>query len=110
MSMSGFCSIVTLISAAVSLGYAISSLRAATDGSRIPSSYALARSAALVVVAGVAPFTASLPFIAAAALGMICVRALDAVIGGRIGDRVKTYGPAITAAVNAVGLFLLLAT
>jgi hypothetical protein len=98
------CSIVTIISACVSLGYAVAAFRAASAPARLPSSYALARSAAFVAVAAVAPATGSLGFIAAAAIGLVCVQCLDAVIGGRTGDRLKTIGPAITAVANAAAL------
>jgi hypothetical protein len=98
------CSVLTIVSAGVSLGYSVVGLRAAEGPERLPSSYALARSVALVVVALVAPFTGSLGFIAAAAVGMVCVQALDAVIGGVQRDRLKTIGPAITAVANAIAL------
>jgi hypothetical protein len=52
----------------------------------------------------VAPVTGSLGFIAAAAVGLICVQALDAVIGGRSGDRLKTIGPAVIAVANTAVL------
>jgi hypothetical protein len=91
---------VTVISAAVSFGYALAGLRAATGDARTPSMYAFARSLALLLVAVIAPFTGSLAFVAAIAIAMIIVQAADAVIGVRIRDRVKTLGPAATAIVN----------
>lgn len=72
--------------------------------------YAFARSLALVVVAIVALFTGSVPFVAAVAIAMIVVQAADAVIGGVIRDRVKTVAPAATAAVNIAALAWLLAS
>jgi hypothetical protein len=98
------CSLVTIASACVSVGYAWAGFRVADGSERLPSSYALARSVALVVVALVAPVVGSLGFIAAAAVGLICVQALDAVIGGTSRNRLKTIGPAITAVANAAAL------
>lgn len=102
------CSLVTVASAGVSLGYAVAGLRAAAGAARTPSSYALTRSVALTLVAVVAPMTGSVGFIAAAAVAMILVQALDSVVGAQVHDRVKTVGPAITAIVNAVALIWLL--
>ncbi|MCU1479425.1 MAG: hypothetical protein JWQ19_211 [Subtercola sp.] len=98
------CSVLTIVSALVSLGYAAAGLRSASPSGRLPSSYALSRSMALVVVALAGPFTGNTGFIEAAAVCMICVQLLDAVIGGRSHDLLKTIGPAITAAVNATAL------
>ncbi|UGS28675.1 hypothetical protein K8F61_09405 [Microbacterium resistens] len=98
------CSVLTIVSAGVRLGYAVAGLRAAHGAERLPSSYALARSAALMVVALSAPVTSNLGFIAAAAVAMICVQSLDAVIGVRSGDRLKTIGPAFTAVANVAAL------
>ena len=102
------CSAVTIVSSLVSLGFAVAGLRARNGTGRVPSEYALARSAALVVIAIVAPLTSDAGFIAAA-VAMICVQGLDAVIGARLGNRVKTLGPAATAATNAVALVWLIA-
>jgi hypothetical protein len=104
------CAGVTLISSLVSAGYAVAGVRSAPPESRAPSMYALARSAALVVVAIIGLFTASIAFVAAVAVAMVLVQGLDAVIGVVTSDRVKTFGPAITAAVNAAALVWMLAS
>ncbi len=104
------CAGLTLISALVSAGYATAAWRAASAESRVPSMYALARSVALVVVAVIGLFSASVAFVAAAALAMIIVQGLDAVIGVFIRDRVKTIGPAITSLVNVAALIWMLAS
>ncbi|TFC07214.1 hypothetical protein E3O42_00030 [Cryobacterium adonitolivorans] len=83
-------------------------MRSSTEASRVPSQYALARSAALVVVAAVSILSASTEFAASAAIAMIAVQSFDAVIGGLRADRVKTFGPAFTALANAVALVWLL--
>lgn len=63
--------------------------------------YSMARSAALVVVAVTGLFSSSIAFEAAAAVAMTLVQGLDAVIGGVFSNRVKTFGPGITALANA---------
>ncbi|RFA17693.1 hypothetical protein B7R23_16850 [Subtercola boreus] len=85
-------------------------VRAAVENGRAASEYALSRSIALVAISIVALFTPNIAFVAAAALAMIVVQALDAVIGARSKDRTKTVGPAITAAVNTAALVWLLTT
>ena len=105
-----FCAAITLISALVSLGYAIAGLRGADAEARTASEYAFSRSLALAIAAIVAMFTASVAFVAAVALAMVIVQLVDAVIGARIPDRVKTFGPAATALVNAAALVWMLAS
>ena len=102
------CAAVTVVSSVVSAGYAVAGLRAATGDARVPSMYALARRVAHVQVATVALFAGSIGFLAAAALAMIAVQALDAVVGAKISDRLKTVGPAVTAAVNLIALIWLI--
>lgn len=104
------CAAVTVVSSLVSAGYAVAGLRAATAQSRIPSMYALARSLALVLAAIIGLFSGSIAFVAAVAVAMTAVQALDAAIGAVIRDRVKTLGPAITASVNAAALLWMLTT
>lgn len=70
--------------------------------------YAFVRSMALAVGAVVATLASSVPALSVIALAMILVQAGDAVIGVLIHDRLKTFGPAATAAVNAVVLIWLL--
>ncbi len=102
------CGAVTVISAFVSLGYSVAGLRGADAAARTGSTYAFARSLALAVVAVVAPFTGSVPFVAAVAVAMIVVQGADAVIGALLRDRLKTVGPAATAVAHAAVLLLLL--
>lgn len=104
------CAIATAISALVSAGYAVAGLHSAVDEARVPSMYALARSAALVAVAFVGLFSASAAFVAAVAVAMIVVQGLDAFIGVRISNKVKTIGPALTALVNLAALVWLLSS
>ncbi|MFC8733755.1 hypothetical protein ACFT5B_14970 [Luteimicrobium sp. NPDC057192] len=105
------CGLVTLVSAAVSLGYSIAALRAAdAPGERLASRYAAARSVALASVAVVALFSGSEGFVVAVGLAMVVVQALDAIVGSTIPDRLKTVGPAATAVVNAAAVVWLLAS
>lgn len=92
------CAAVTAISATVSLGYSIAGLVAAGETDRTASMYALARSVVLAVVAVAAIFIGSVPFLTAVAVAMVVVQAADAVVGRFIRDRLKTIGPAATAA------------
>jgi hypothetical protein len=101
------CGAVPMASALVSFGFSIAAVRVASAGEGAVR-YALARSFALVVVATVALFTATPPFLAAIALVMVIVQAGDAVVGGLARDRMKTLGPAFLAVVNLAALLWLL--
>ena len=70
--------------------------------------YTCARSIALAVTAVVALFARSTPFLAAVAIAMVILQAIDAIIGGILHDRLKTLGPALTALANAAALVWLL--
>lgn len=104
------CAAVALISAFVSLGYAIAGARSARGDALTPSRYALARSLALAVVAVVALFTSSIGFVAAVAGAMVIVQATDTVVGMTIKDRVKTFGPAFTSLAGLAALVWMLAS
>lgn len=105
------CAAITAISAAVSFGYAAVGLRQSPDGAaRTASQYAFARSAALLVAAVTAPFAGSTGFLAAVAIAMVIVQGADSLIGISIRDRVKTIGPAATAAANLGAVLWLLVT
>ncbi|MDR1118323.1 MAG: hypothetical protein LBL01_03370 [Bifidobacteriaceae bacterium] len=105
------CAGLTAVSAAVSLGFSVAGLKAADGpGSHTASRYALARSAALLAVAATAVFAGDVGFELAAAGAMVLVQALDAFVGAANADRLKTAGPALTAAANLAALIWLLAT
>lgn len=96
------CAVVTVISAGVSLGYAVAGLRAASGSTAVTASrYALARSAAFAALAIAALVVGSVAFLAAVATSMVIVQALDAFVGAAIPDRIKTVGPAATAVLGA---------
>ncbi len=94
------CTAFTLISACVSLGYSTAAVVAAKQAHGGSAEYTLARSVALVVVAIVPVAGERRDWLLAAAVAMVVVQALDAVIGRRLHDTLKTIGPAATAAVN----------
>lgn len=105
------CGAVTFVSAGVSLGYSVAALRAAgAPGEVTASRYAAARSVALLVAAVVGLCAGSVGFAAAVALTMIVVQGLDAVVGARIPDTLKTVGPAATAVANLAALGWMLAS
>lgn len=95
---------MTSVSAFVSLGYSVVALRSPAGAGQINARYALSRSLALAVAVTVVLFTHSPSWLRAVALAMIFVQAGDAAIGVSIRDRVKTFGPAFTAAANLVTL------
>ncbi len=102
------CALVSLISAAVSFGYSVAGVRGTVGADRTSSLYALSRSLALLVVAVAAPFTGSTAVVAAVALAMVIVQAVDALVGSKLHSMVKTLGPVATATANLVALIWLL--
>ena len=103
------CAAVTAISAIVSLGFSIAAVLKADGEAKTMALYACARSLALVLVSAVPLFTGSVAWLLAVACGMTIVQACDAAIGVRIGDRMKTLGPAGTALLNLAATIWLLA-
>lgn len=102
------CAAITAVSAFVSLGYSLAALRAPGASDRTSSLYAAARSLALAIAAVAALFVGSRDFLVAIAVTMTIVQAADALIGARINDRLKTVGPAATAAANAIAVMWLI--
>lgn len=104
------CGMVTLISAAVSFGFAVASFFAAKSEQStalVNAKYALSRSASLLLVAiGLLIFKEPSFLIGLSAV-MIFVQLFDGVIGIKISP-FKTVGPLITAVGNTVVLILFL--
>lgn len=98
------CAAVTAISAFVSLGYSFVAVRDSAGAESAAARYAFSRSLALAVAAAAVPITASPSWLRAVALVMILVQAGDAIVGAMLRDRLKTLGPAFTAAANLVAL------
>ncbi len=108
MSSYYVCAFITVASAFTSLGFSIVAISGSSRESRITALYAASRSVALAFVSLVPLLYVSTPFLAGIASVMIVVQGLDAVIGFRIHNAVKSYGPAVTALVNLVALALLM--
>lgn len=102
------CWLITTLSALVSLAFSLAAIRPSTGTTLTMALYASARSFALVVTSILAFSTGSVAWLQAVACSMVLVQALDAAIGVRINDRVKTLGPAATAIVNLAALVWLI--
>ena len=102
------CSIITALSAFVGLGYSIATVGWSPAPQQVPAMYAFARSLALAAAAVAALLTRSVAFAEAIAFTMIIVQAADAVIGVRLHERMRTFGPAATSLANAIALVWLM--
>lgn len=102
------CAFITAASALTSLGFSMAVLLAAEADSRINAMYAAARSLALALISLVAFLVSSRDFLMGIASVMILVQALDAVIGSKRHDILKTYGPAVTALIDLAALIWML--
>jgi hypothetical protein len=100
------CAIITAISAFVSFGFSLAALRGKGEP-LIASMYASSRSIALALISLVPLFTGTRSWLLAIALAMVIVQALDALVGIKQHDAMKTFGPACLAILNAVFLGLL---
>ena len=98
------CSSITAISALVGLGYSIATVGWSPTPQQVPAMYAFARSLALAAGAVAALLMQSVAFAEAIAFAMIIVQAGDAIIGVRLRERLRTFGPAATSLANAVAL------
>jgi hypothetical protein len=103
------CACVTAISAVVSLGFSIAAVLAADGEAWTMALYACARSLALVAVSAAPFFTGSVSWLLAIASAMTIVQACDTAVGVKIKDTMKTFGPAVTALVNAAAAIWLIA-
>jgi hypothetical protein len=95
---------VTAASAFVSLGFSRAAVLAVRYQARTNALYVLSRSVALVAVSLVPLISQTRSSLLTIALAMVIVQALDAVVGGIVRDRMKTFGPASLGAVNLVAL------
>ena len=103
------CATVTVVSAAVSLGFSLASTRGAAHAERSLAPYASARSFALLAASVAAFWAASLPWLELTAGCVIIVPTGDAAIGVTIRNHMKTVKPAMTAIFNIAALPWLLA-
>lgn len=97
------CAGFTLFSAVVSAGFSLMSLRM-VDGHEY-ALYAASRSVALPLAAAYAMALRSRGGVAALAVAMILVQLFDAMIGFRLNDPGRAYGPMVFSAIN-FGLLL----
>jgi len=98
------CAGVTVASAFVSLGFSVAAVPSVLHEARTLAMYALSRSVALAAVSVVPLISQTRSSLLTIALAMVVVQALDAVVGGTIRDRMKTFGPASLGALNLVAL------
>jgi hypothetical protein len=97
------CAGFTLFSAVVSAGFSLFALRMV--GGHEYVLYAASRSVALPFAAVFAMATRSRGGVAAIAIAMTLIQLLDAIIGFRLNDLGRAYGPLILSAMN-FGLLL----
>jgi hypothetical protein len=102
------CAAVTAVSAFVSLGFSIASVPGTNGQARTLALYTCARSIAFAIISVVPFATGWTLWLAAVAVGMIILQALDAGVGAAIGDRMKTLGPAAIAVTNLAALVWLI--
>ena len=100
------CAGVTAASALVSLGFSTAAVLSVRHQARTNANamYVLSRSVALAAVSLVPLISQTRSSLLTIALAMVIVQALDAVVGGIVRDRMKTFGPASLGAVNLVAL------
>jgi hypothetical protein len=98
------CALITAGSAFTSLGFSITAYLSSNKDSRTNSMYAVSRSVALAAISIFPFFNHAATGLIAIATSMIIVQALDAFIGIKIHDKVKSFGPALTATINLVTL------
>jgi hypothetical protein len=101
------CAVVTLISALTSLSFSVVALSNSDGKAQVNAMYASARSTALAIASVVVLFDRSRSWLEAIAVTMIIVQLLDAAIGIKIHDKMKTYGPATTALANLAAIIWL---
>ena len=104
------CAGVTAASAFVSLGFSVAALLSVRYQARTNANamYVLSRSVALAAVSLLPPISQTRSSLLTIALAMVIVQALDAIVGGIVRDRMKTFGPASLGALNLVALVWLL--
>jgi hypothetical protein len=92
------CAAFTLFSAVVSAGFSLLALR--TAGGHEYALYAASRSVALPLAAVYTMALRSRGGVAALAVAMILVQLFDAIIGFRLNDPGRAYGPMVVSAIN----------
>lgn len=106
MTVFWLCATVTTLSAFISAGFSLEALKS-SGGAQIAAMYGAARSVALAIASLIPLFNGSHDWLAAIALAMVIVQALDTLVGIRQHDVMKTAGPAALTVANAALLVLL---
>jgi hypothetical protein len=104
------CAGITAASALVSLGFSTAAVLPIRHQARTNAMYVLSRSVALAAVSLVPLIGQTRWSLVTIALAMVIVQALDAIVGGIVGDRMKAFGPASLGALNLVSLVWFLAS
>ncbi len=97
------CAVVTSLSAVISTGFSLAALRS-SGNALVGAMYTSSRSIALAIASFVPIFTGSRSWLMAIAVAMVTVQALDALIGIKQHDVMKTAGPATLSSLNLVVL------
>ena len=111
MNIYYMCSTITAISACVSLGFSIEAfIKAKHVGSEAFTNamYSLSRSCALAFSSFIPFLFHSISYLLLMSLIMIFIQALDAIIGFKIRNKFKTYGPMLTSIGNLIFLIWLI--
>ncbi len=102
------CALITAISALTSLGFSIHVSLSARYNKQTSAFYASSRSIALAIACLIPFIYHSKPLLIEIAVTMIIVQLLDAAIGISIKNKMKTYGPALTALINLFAVIWIL--
>src|SRR5882757_1001264 len=98
------CATITAVSALISLGFSIAAIVTSAEATRVVALYVCSRSLALAIASAVPFFTGSSSWLLAVAVCMTIVQTGDAVIGVIKNNRIETFGPLATAAVNLIAI------
>jgi len=101
------CASITAVSALISLGFSISAVVTSAGVTRVASLYVCSRSLALASASTIPFFTGSSSWLLAVAFCMTLVQTGDAAIGVIKGNRIETFGPLGTAALNLIAIIWL---
>ena len=103
----GICSVVTLVSACVSAGFAIGGLLGDSVMDRF-AQYAASRSIALLLAVVIAIVVRSAMGVALLGIALTAVQFFDGIIGVLANDPFKAYGPSAFSILNALAAWWLL--
>jgi len=98
------CASITAVSALISLGFSIAAVVTSTGVTRITALYVCSRSLALALASAIPFLVVSNAWLLAVALCMALVQAGDAAIGVIKNNRIETFGPLGTAALNLIAI------